>query len=73
MTLSPTYDVAVIGAGLVGSAVARELAAYQLSVALIEMLPYCDAVGQDASMGRPDGAVPPTARASVQPERSCSN
>lgn len=30
------YDVAVIGAGLVGSAIARELAGYRLSVALVE-------------------------------------
>jgi glycerol-3-phosphate dehydrogenase len=30
------FDVAVIGAGIVGSAIARELAGYQLSVALIE-------------------------------------
>jgi glycerol-3-phosphate dehydrogenase len=30
------FDVAVIGAGLVGSAIARELAGYQLSVAVIE-------------------------------------
>ena len=31
-----SYDVAVIGAGIVGAAIARELAGYQLSVALIE-------------------------------------
>ncbi|MFF3444533.1 NAD(P)/FAD-dependent oxidoreductase [Streptosporangium sp. NPDC002721] len=30
------FDVAVIGAGIVGSAVARELAAYELSVALLD-------------------------------------
>jgi glycerol-3-phosphate dehydrogenase len=30
------FDVAVIGAGIVGSAIARELAGYQLSVALID-------------------------------------
>ncbi|MDF2826017.1 MAG: FAD/NAD(P)-binding oxidoreductase [Mycobacterium sp.] len=30
------YDVAVIGAGIVGSAIARELAGHQLAVALIE-------------------------------------
>ena len=34
---TPTgYDVVVIGAGIVGSAIARELAGHQLSVALIE-------------------------------------
>ncbi len=33
---APSYDVAVIGAGVVGSAVARELAGFQLSVVLIE-------------------------------------
>ncbi len=31
-----TYDVAVIGAGIVGAAIARELAGFQLSVALLE-------------------------------------
>ncbi|MEV4092091.1 NAD(P)/FAD-dependent oxidoreductase [Streptosporangium saharense] len=31
-----TFDVAVIGAGIVGSAIARELAGYELSVALLE-------------------------------------
>jgi glycerol-3-phosphate dehydrogenase len=31
-----SFDVAVIGAGIVGGAIARELASYQLSVALIE-------------------------------------
>ncbi len=30
------YDVAVVGAGVVGSAVARELSGYQLSVALVD-------------------------------------
>lgn len=32
----PTFDVVVIGAGVVGSAVARELAGHELSVALVE-------------------------------------
>src|SRR5437868_7850180 len=32
----PLFDVAVIGAGIVGSAIARELSGYDLSVALIE-------------------------------------
>ncbi|MEP7357453.1 MAG: NAD(P)/FAD-dependent oxidoreductase [Anaerolineales bacterium] len=32
----PAYDVAVIGAGVVGSAIARELSRYALSVALVE-------------------------------------
>lgn len=37
MTTPPTaYDVVVIGAGIVGSAIARELSGHQLSVALIE-------------------------------------
>uniref|UniRef100_UPI0025D5F3CC FAD-dependent oxidoreductase n=1 Tax=Mycolicibacterium sp. TaxID=2320850 RepID=UPI0025D5F3CC len=31
-----TFDVAVIGAGIVGSAIARDLAGHHLSVALIE-------------------------------------
>ncbi|MFE4834532.1 NAD(P)/FAD-dependent oxidoreductase [Arthrobacter sp. NPDC056691] len=35
-TQTKTYDVAVIGAGIVGSAIARKLAAYQLSVALLD-------------------------------------
>ena len=30
------YDVAVIGAGVVGSAIARELSKYQLELTLIE-------------------------------------
>ncbi|MCC7360080.1 MAG: NAD(P)/FAD-dependent oxidoreductase [Anaerolineales bacterium] len=33
---SPVFDVAVIGAGAVGSAIARELSRYALSVALVE-------------------------------------
>lgn len=32
----PDYDVVVVGAGVVGSAIARELAGYQLKVALVE-------------------------------------
>ena len=31
-----TYDIAVIGGGVVGAAIARELAGYQLTVALVE-------------------------------------
>ena len=34
--MSTEYDVAVIGAGVVGCAIARELAGYNLRVALIE-------------------------------------
>ncbi|BBY66969.1 NAD(P)/FAD-dependent oxidoreductase [Mycolicibacterium helvum] len=34
--MTAVYDVAVIGGGIVGSAIARELAGYELSVALIE-------------------------------------
>ena len=33
---SPVADVAIIGAGIVGSAIARELAGYELSVVLLE-------------------------------------
>ena len=33
------YDIAVIGAGAVGSAIARELSRYQLKVALVNPLP----------------------------------
>lgn len=36
VTQTNTYDVAVIGAGIVGSAIARKLAGYQLSVALLD-------------------------------------
>jgi glycerol-3-phosphate dehydrogenase len=36
MTTPTGYDVVVIGAGIVGSAIARELAGHQLSVALLE-------------------------------------
>ncbi|RKR13786.1 NAD(P)/FAD-dependent oxidoreductase [Arthrobacter oryzae] len=35
-TQTRTYDVAVIGAGIVGSAIARKLAGYQLSIALVD-------------------------------------
>ena len=31
-----TYDIAVIGGGVVGAAIARELGGYQLTVALVE-------------------------------------
>ena len=34
--MAQTYDIAVIGAGVVGSAIARELSRYQLKVALVE-------------------------------------
>ena len=34
-----TYDIAVIGGGVVGAAIARELAGYQLTVALVEARP----------------------------------
>ncbi|WP_319453893.1 MULTISPECIES: NAD(P)/FAD-dependent oxidoreductase [unclassified Mycobacterium] len=34
--MTADYDVAVIGAGIVGSAIARELAGYELSVVLLE-------------------------------------
>jgi glycerol-3-phosphate dehydrogenase len=33
------YDVAIIGAGVVGSAIARELSRYELSIALLEAAP----------------------------------
>ncbi|GAA2800034.1 NAD(P)/FAD-dependent oxidoreductase [Mycolicibacterium pallens] len=36
MTTPTAYDLVVIGAGIVGSAIARELSGHQLSVALIE-------------------------------------
>lgn len=36
MTAEPAYDVAIIGAGVVGAAIARELSRYQLQVILIE-------------------------------------
>ncbi|MEV8631929.1 NAD(P)/FAD-dependent oxidoreductase [Streptosporangium sp. NPDC051023] len=35
-TRRATFDVAVIGAGIVGSAIARKLAGYELSIALLE-------------------------------------
>ena len=34
--ITPIFDVAVVGAGLVGAAIARELAGFDLSVALVE-------------------------------------
>lgn len=36
---SPLFDVAIIGAGAVGAAIARELARYELRVALLEAAP----------------------------------
>ncbi|HTT54804.1 MAG TPA: NAD(P)/FAD-dependent oxidoreductase [Streptosporangiaceae bacterium] len=36
MTAEPAYDVAVIGAGVVGAAIARELSCYQLRTILVE-------------------------------------
>ncbi|AKK27159.1 NAD(P)/FAD-dependent oxidoreductase [Mycobacterium sp. EPa45] len=36
MTVPTAYDVVVIGAGIVGSAIARELSGHQVSVALVE-------------------------------------
>ncbi len=36
MSDSVLYDVAIIGAGAVGAAIARELAQYQLTVTLVE-------------------------------------
>ncbi|MDO9301603.1 MAG: FAD-dependent oxidoreductase [Anaerolineales bacterium] len=39
VNMKTTYDIAVIGAGVVGSAIARELSRYQLKVALIEENP----------------------------------
>src|SRR5512133_975024 len=38
-TQNTTFDIAVIGAGAVGSAIARELSRYQLKTALIESNP----------------------------------
>jgi glycerol-3-phosphate dehydrogenase len=34
--MTQTFDVAVVGAGVVGSAIARELSRYDLKVALVE-------------------------------------
>lgn len=37
--MTTMYDIAIIGAGVVGSAIARELSRYQLSIALVESAP----------------------------------
>ena len=37
--MTQTFDIAVIGAGVVGSAIARELSRYELKVALVESAP----------------------------------
>ena len=37
--MKQTFDIAIIGAGVVGSAIARELSRYQLKVALVESAP----------------------------------
>lgn len=34
--MTPTYDIAIIGAGAVGSAIARELSRYELDIVLLE-------------------------------------
>ena len=39
MTAHPDYDIFIIGGGAVGCAVARELARYQVTVALAEAAP----------------------------------
>ena len=44
-----SYDVIIIGGGVVGSAIARELTRYQLSIAVLEK-------GSDAH--KPAGAIP---------------
>ncbi|MQY15054.1 putative MG039-like protein [Streptomyces sp. RB5] len=46
MTEGPSYDVAVIGAGVVGAAIARELSGYDLRVALLDAR---DDVGEGTS------------------------
>ncbi len=37
--MNPTHDIAIIGAGAVGSAIARELSRYKLNIALLESNP----------------------------------
>src|SRR6476619_3690506 len=34
--MSPTYDIAIVGAGVVGAAIARELAQYEVSCVLLD-------------------------------------
>src|SRR5262245_9540802 len=36
MNMNNTFDIAIIGAGAVGSAIARELSRYDLTIALLE-------------------------------------
>ena len=37
--MNTTYDIAIIGAGAVGSAIARELSRYELNIVLLEANP----------------------------------
>lgn len=37
-TMKKQYDVVIIGAGVVGSAIARELSRYKLSIAVLEKI-----------------------------------
>ena len=48
--MKKSYDIAVIGAGVVGSAIARELSRYHLHVALVESAP-------DVGMGTSKGST----------------
>jgi glycine/D-amino acid oxidase-like deaminating enzyme len=62
--MNTIYDIAVIGAGAVGSAIAREFSRYQLKVALIESNP-------DVGMGtsKASTATPSLAHSK---QRSCA-
>ena len=42
--MTPLYDIAIIGAGAVGAAIARELSRYEIDIVLLEANP-------DAGMG----------------------
>src|SRR5688572_29021323 len=46
--MSATFDIAVVGAGVVGTAIARDLSRYELKVALLEANPD---FGDESSKG----------------------
>ena len=61
--MSRRYDFAVVGAGMVGAAVAYALARQDKRVALIEASPVADKIGSDAAYDLRVSAISPSTRA----------
>ena len=55
-TVDQRFDVLIIGAGVVGSAAARELARYQLKIGVLEKTP--DVCCGTCAHGCPGGTIP---------------